>query len=725
MRRNDKMKKLVALLCAMMMFWGDVASVITPAVAAGVEEMTGALNPDLFPANQEKDDDISITGLLENPSITEAKENGEGDGDSMPMVDTGSLNDDSGTNIHNDDPDEFEGNGAAPGGMTDETTADDGIDEPGQPSEVETESDAEWNGEQQLNTEDEEESGSVFDDQPHFILTEEDVTEGQDTLPNEETNASEQVAEEEGQETAEEPAELIPAEGIYNPFDMASLLAMNDLQLFALTEVEDEVKPTDDFVDISQVKISFSNSVEATLPSEGPYYYVVVCGYQGEVVSGIPEKVYYMQKLSALKTITINANAYSSISGNATNGRLTKVQVYIYESATLLSGLISASTCESILNGTDNTFNRARKINDFPLKNSGWSMKNSVLTWTFTLSEPVAEPELGSLEIQKIVKINGNETTSGIMDGTYGFSIHSMEAASEEEGISVEITINNGNVTSVSGNAIKTGAGARIDQLPIGNYTVTETTPWLSSKYIENQDGSTRSVIVQKDALATVPFVSNRNEGSLEIGVETEGKEDNENDAFQFTVELRKKDKNPASGYTLYTSTGDAITFSEGAHDFTIYPGKSVEIIHIPAGFEYTVTQKTIPENYSLAQSEEATVSGTISTSKASAKFDYQYSEPITTTEAHAITLWVGEGEGESRWRPEQIQYVLMANTKNGQAVNLEALGVQTIINAQQPNYAADWNNLPLYTDNGAEIEYQILRGDVPRYSSENGEQVS
>ncbi|MBQ9211501.1 MAG: Cna B-type domain-containing protein, partial [Clostridia bacterium] len=723
------MKKLVALLCAMMMFWGDVASVITPAIATGVEETVGALNPDLFPSKQEKDDDISITSLLETPSITEAKENGEGDGESMPMVNAGGLDEGSENSTYSDGPDEFGENSAAPGGENDEITADDGIDEAvdelEQPSEAETESDTEWNGEQQQKTEDEEEPGSVFDEKPHFILTEEDMTEGQDTLPSEETNASEQVVEEEGEETAEEPAEIIPAEGIYNPFDMASLFAMNDLQLFALTEVEDEVKPTEDFVDISQVKISFSNAVGATLPSEGPYYYILACAYRQEAGSFGQVNVYAGKRITSFGSITLELTDFAAVN-TGTTGDIYKVQVYVYESDVIESNIWRENVIQSIFNGVDNRFRIAKQISGYPLKNNGYgTISNKILNWKFTLSEPVAEPELGSLEIQKIVKINGNETTSGIMDGTYGFNIRSAEVASEEEGIRVEITINNGNVTSVSGNAIKTEAGARIDQLPIGNYTVTETTPWLSSKYIENPDGYSHMATVQKDALATVPFVSNRNEGSLEIGVVTTGKEDNENDAFQFTVELRKKDKNPASGYTLYTSAGDAITFSEGAHDFIISPGRAVEIIHIPAGFEYTVTQKTIPENYSLEQSEGATVSGTIFTGRVSAKFNYQYSEPITTTEAHAITLWVGEGEGESRWRPEQIQYVLMANTKNGQAVNLVAMGVQTIINAQQPNYAADWNNLPLYTDNGAEIEYQILRGDVPHYSSENGEQVS
>ena len=128
---------------------------------------------------------------------------------------------------------------------------------------------------------------------------------------------------------------------------------------------------------------------------------------------------------------------------------------------------------------------------------------------------------LGSLVIHKSVTLNGKATDTKAVDGTYLFTIRSVEGVEPATSATVSVTVTNGRMSgaklekasSDQLTVLLTDGGAQISGLPTGEYTVVEDETGLAEKHIQLTDKPTKPILVTKAGAGEIPtaaFVNNR-----------------------------------------------------------------------------------------------------------------------------------------------------------------------------------------------------------------------
>ena len=128
---------------------------------------------------------------------------------------------------------------------------------------------------------------------------------------------------------------------------------------------------------------------------------------------------------------------------------------------------------------------------------------------------------LGSLVIRKSVTLNGKSTDTKAVDGTYLFTVQSVEGVEPATSATVSVTVTNGRMSgaklekasSDQVTVMLTDDGAQISGLPTGGYTVTEDETGLAEKHIQLTDKPTEPILVTKAGtgeIQTAAFVNNR-----------------------------------------------------------------------------------------------------------------------------------------------------------------------------------------------------------------------
>ena len=132
----------------------------------------------------------------------------------------------------------------------------------------------------------------------------------------------------------------------------------------------------------------------------------------------------------------------------------------------------------------------------------------------------VYERDRGSLNIQKTVQLNGQNTTDAKLNGTYRFTIVSAQDVTPATSKVVEMTFNGGTVTATIKDSEAAGVGeeltvtsgtVRIDNLPTGSYTVAEDTSTLTNG-ISLVGNNEQTIVVAKDQTSDIPtaaFINN------------------------------------------------------------------------------------------------------------------------------------------------------------------------------------------------------------------------
>ena len=203
----------------------------------------------------------------------------------------------------------------------------------------------------------------------------------------------------------------------------------------------------------------------------------------------------------------------------------------------------------------------------------------------------------GSLKIEKTATVNGSETNTDLVDGTYSFTVQSAADADPETTKTVTITILNGKVSSVGGDGEKDGEYAKVSGLPTGEYTVTEDTSKLAEKGITLLKSENTKVTVVKDGegveIPTATFQNNMAIESTPLKAQKtlSGRDFREGDKWTFTVTA-----NPTTA-PLPTKTTETIEPTSG------------ESIEVDFGtIEYT--QKDAGKTYTYTITETGTVNG-------------------------------------------------------------------------------------------------------------------
>ena len=132
------------------------------------------------------------------------------------------------------------------------------------------------------------------------------------------------------------------------------------------------------------------------------------------------------------------------------------------------------------------------------------------------------ERDLGSLSIEKIVKVNGAVTTDANkdwVDGEYSFTVTSNEGVTPHTEKTLTVTLVNGAITIVTGDGVLREGKALVADLPTGTYTVVENlTKPQSDKGISFSIAGYNGVkIEKKDDPTNVQCFNNLVTGSLKI----------------------------------------------------------------------------------------------------------------------------------------------------------------------------------------------------------------
>ena len=259
--------------------------------------------------------------------------------------------------------------------------------------------------------------------------------------------------------------------------------------------------------------------------------------------------------------------------------------------------------------------------------------------------------DYGSLRILKKTTINDVERTdTTLVDGTYTFTITSVEGLKPEKSKQVMIKIENGAVTEVTPSTDtdpditletitendKTTKYAKISNLPTGKYTVTEDTTGLDAKHITLAEKPEEEIEVIKDGTGDIPTATFRNDyeaGELQISKTVVGTSSKAQE-FHFEVTLT-----PPSGVTLKstypavktsgnTSETITVTVSEGNRitGIVLKADENLLIRDLPTDTIYTVkeTDESIPAGYSQTKPAD-TAGGTITKTRSKAEFENTY----------------------------------------------------------------------------------------------------
>ena len=241
--------------------------------------------------------------------------------------------------------------------------------------------------------------------------------------------------------------------------------------------------------------------------------------------------------------------------------------------------------------------------------------------------------EKGSLSIQKTGTVNGAADTAGLVNGTYSFTIAGVaETSAAGNSVTVSITLTNGVATAASISGTPTPSDAAVNcanglvtlsNLPIGAYTVTESTDGLAAKGINVIGTNPASVTITKDqtTIPTVSFKNNKDIGDLELTKKVSGNGAETDREFAFTINLTAPDgMTLADSYTFLkngTVVSEGITFTLGAGGTTAaITGISLKhddvftVKGLPAGTEYAIVEN----DYSSAGYSSSTegLNGTI-----------------------------------------------------------------------------------------------------------------
>ena len=122
----------------------------------------------------------------------------------------------------------------------------------------------------------------------------------------------------------------------------------------------------------------------------------------------------------------------------------------------------------------------------------------------------IYERNTGSLKIKKTVTVNGDETDTTLVDGTYTFTIQSIEGVDPETTKVLKIEIENGEVASAVLDDDELldpdeDGWVIISGLPTGGYTVTEDETGLAANGIKVTQSPTGVINVKKDGTSQFP----------------------------------------------------------------------------------------------------------------------------------------------------------------------------------------------------------------------------
>lgn len=265
---------------------------------------------------------------------------------------------------------------------------------------------------------------------------------------------------------------------------------------------------------------------------------------------------------------------------------------------------------DTVTDNGDGTLTVTRTINGTK------KMDSTAVDATFT------NEQLGSLKLTKAVTMNGKPTTDAIANGTYKFTVSKGTDVSK----TVEITIEGGQITkaTVDGTDVTDSLVpedntkyVELTDLPIGEYTITETLPngskmTLSSVTVDGNPATitdTSATVTVSTAESKVVFNNNVNIFEFSKKWESNGTPT----TWKGDIEVTLKGTTTGAGneisavYTI-TQSGDSFTATKksGSAGLPVsgsYTGYSeyeysFKFENLPAGYTYSMTETSKPNGY-------------------------------------------------------------------------------------------------------------------------------
>lgn len=292
------------------------------------------------------------------------------------------------------------------------------------------------------------------------------------------------------------------------------------------------------------------------------------------------------------------------------------------------------------------------------------------------------QQQTGALKISKTVTVNDQNTDTDLVDGDYYFDVTGSGMANGYSA-RVKVTIQNGAVSAVALDGapvpatitiVKDGTVAKLDNLPVGNYTVTEDVNGLAAKGITLTGGNDIEIEVEEDQTSGIPtasFTNNKDVVNLKVlkTVQNDTGVDKSNEEFTFTVTLTAPDGVTFDASYSTVKTPKTGTAQEGtanpasAITVTLKGGESWEIDNLPKGTGYSITEGTLPVGWTLITTPPQT--GTIGTAGETKQVEFTnvYSEVKVAPQAtKALT---GRDWGDS----EEFTFNITADAAYGDKV--------------------------------------------------------
>lgn len=190
---------------------------------------------------------------------------------------------------------------------------------------------------------------------------------------------------------------------------------------------------------------------------------------------------------------------------------------------------------------------------------------------TVSYGKPViqVEPKVNDLTITKVVTDDNQEGNPDVFNITYSFTITPGTGVTVNDGTYGDATFSNN-----TGTVTISGAGtASVTKLPVGSYTVTETTPTTDPVGYEfDSTGSTLtgSATLTKDAAGSVTITNNYKLKQLKVTIlkDVTGNMGETNREFSFTAgddsfRLKDKDENTSSKKVITVPYGSNLSITE------------------------------------------------------------------------------------------------------------------------------------------------------------------